>query len=130
MDLTASSGGETVQGHLAGVVACVAADATLREVAHKLMAIEAGALVVGSTDHVEGVISERDIVQAVGLGRDLDALRAGDVARTQQVWCSPSTSLNEVAAMMTAQGVRHLLVGEVGHLVGIVSARDVLAARH
>lgn len=128
MNETVSSGGDTVQGHLAGVVACVAANATMREVAHKLMAIEAGALVVGSTDHVDGVISECDVVQAVGLGRDLDALKAGDVARTDLVWCSPATSLSEVAAMMTAQGVRHVLVGEGGHLVGIVSARDVLAA--
>lgn len=117
-----------VQYHLSGVVATVSADASLREVARKLMAIEAGALVVGDAHQVDGMITERDVVRAVGLGRDLDAVRAGDVARTDLAWCSPSTSMADVAATMAAQGVRHLLVGERGRLVGIVSARDVLFA--
>ncbi|MEZ5266788.1 MAG: hypothetical protein R2755_34480 [Acidimicrobiales bacterium] len=46
-----------VQRYLAGVVATVSPDASLREVARKLMAIEAGALVVGTCEAVQGVIS-------------------------------------------------------------------------
>lgn len=117
-----------VQRYLAGVVACVSADASLREVARKLMAVEAGALVVGSSEQVDGVISERDVVRALGLGRDLDEVHAGDVARTDLVYCDPSTTMTELSALMTAQGVRHVLVGNPSRLVGIVSARDVLLA--
>jgi CBS domain-containing protein len=117
-----------VQTYLSGVVACVAEDATLREVARKLTAIEAGALVVGSTASVTGVVSERDIVEAAGLGDDLDTRTAVEVARTDLVWCPPATPMAEVAALMTAQRVRHVLIGERGRLVGIVSARDVVAA--
>ncbi|MCC6435158.1 MAG: CBS domain-containing protein [Acidimicrobiales bacterium] len=117
-----------VQRYLAGVVATVSADASVRDVARKLMAIEAGALVVGTAETVQGVISERDVVRALGLGRDLDALCAGDVARTDVIYCTPATTMGELSALMTDQGVRHVLVRDETRLVGIVSARDVLHA--
>ena len=117
----AMRGGDApVQRYLSGVVATVAAEATLREVARKLMAVESGALVVGSTDRVDGVVSERDVVRAIGLGRDLDGCRAADVARTDLVYCDPSTTMAEVGALMTAESVRHVLVGGPSRLVGIV----------
>lgn len=118
-----------VQSVLSGVVATVAVDASLREVARKLMAIEAGALVVGSTDAVHGVISERDIVRLLGLGRDLDAVRAGEAASRDVVYCSPTATLDELAELMSERGVRHVLVGGPQRLAGIVSVRDVLAAQ-
>jgi len=117
-----------VQRYLNGVVACVAGEASLREVARKLMAVESGALVVGSTDRVDGLISERDVVRALGLGRDLDDCRAAEVARTDLVYCDPATTMAEVGALMTSESVRHVLVGGPARLVGIVSARDVLLA--
>lgn len=117
-----------VQRYLTGVVACVSRDATLRDVARKLMAIEAGALVVGTTDEVAGVITERDVVRAIGLGRDIDELHAGDVARTDVVYCDATITMAELGSLMTRQGVRHVLVGNQSRLDGIVSARDVLAS--
>lgn len=128
---TANKGGmqAPVQRYLAGVVATVSPDASVREVARKLMAIEAGALVVGTAEAVQGVISERDVVRALGLGRDLDALCAGDVARTDVIYCTPATTMGELSGLMTDQGVRHVLVRDEARLVGIVSARDVLQAQ-
>ncbi len=114
-----------VQRYLAGVVATVSPDASLREVARKLMAIEAGALVVGTCEAVQGVISERDVVR----GRDLDQLNAADVTRTDVVYCTPATTMGSLSALMTDQGVRHVLVRDDQRLVGIVSARDVLTAQ-
>ena len=129
MTRAAMRGGDAaVQRYLNGVVACVAGEATLREVARKLMAVESGALVVGSSDRVEGMISERDVVRALGLGRDLDDCRASEVARAELVYCDPSTTMVEVGALMTTESVRHVLVGGPERLVGIVSARDVLLA--
>ena len=119
-----------VQRYLAGVVASVSPDATLREVCRKLMAVEVGALVVGSTDAVEGVISERDVVRAIGLGADLDTVRAAEVARAALLYCDPSTTMGAVSALMADRQVRHVLVGSPKRLVGIVSARDVLVARN
>ncbi len=119
-----------VQRYLAGVVASVSPGATLREVCRKLMAVEVGALVVGSTDAVEGVISERDVVRAIGLGADLDTVRAAEVARAALLYCDPSTTMGAVSALMADRQVRHVLVGSPKRLVGIVSARDVLVARN
>lgn len=118
----------TVQRYLSGVVACVSPDATLAEVARKLMAIEAGALIVGTVDDIAGMISERDVVRMLGLRHDVAEVRAGDVARTDLVWCAPSATPVEVGRVMAAQGVRHVLVGERGRLAGIISARDIIDA--
>ncbi len=120
----------TVQRYLSGVVACVSPDASLAEVARKLMAIEAGALIVGTTEDITGMISERDVVRILGLRRDVTEVTAGEVARADLVWCAPSASIAEVGRIMSAQGVRHVLVGERGRLAGIISMRDVVDAAY
>lgn len=107
-------------------VACIAADATLLEVARELTDRDVGALVVGDPGAVQGVVSERDVVRALAAGRDPGTTRAAEVAHTDLVWCDTSSTVAEVAAEMMERYVRHVLVQEGGRLVGVVSARDLL----
>lgn len=118
----------TVAVFMSGVVAHVAADATLAEVARKLAATEAGLLVVGAPDQLDGVISERDIVKAMATSQDVRGLRAGDLAHRDLVTCPPETSVGDAAALMLQHGLRHVLVQERGHVVGVLSARDLLVS--
>ena len=105
----------------------ISPSAQLREVAEKLAAVEVGALVVGTIDDVSGIVSERDVTRALGLGEDPLAANADDIASTNLVWCDADTTVAEAARVMSERGVRHLLVGD-GDLEGIVSARDLLTA--
>jgi CBS domain-containing protein len=111
-------------------VARIHPQARLFEVAQKLAAVEAGALAVGSTDAVIGVVSERDVTRAYGRSDDPDEIAAGDIASTGLLWCRPDDTAADAARSMCDHGVRHLLVGDAdsGHLEGIVSARDLLEA--
>ncbi|MEZ5266787.1 MAG: CBS domain-containing protein [Acidimicrobiales bacterium] len=51
------------------------------------------------------------------------------MTRTDVVYCTPATTMGSLSALMTDQGVRHVLVRDDQRLVGIVSARDVLTAQ-
>lgn len=109
-------------------VACVAADATLHEVADALVAGDVGALVVGEPDRVEGVVSERDVVRALANRRDPSATVAADLANTDVIWTDAAAHAGDVAALMMDKYVRHVLVRDQDRLAGIVSARDLLGA--
>lgn len=103
--------------------------ASLQELALKLSAVGAGALAVGTTETISGIVSERDLTRGYGQATDADQLRVVDIASTQTLWCRPETAANDAARLMCQHGVRHLLVGDGSDdLEGIVSARDLLEA--
>jgi CBS domain-containing protein len=110
------------------LAATIAPDASLRSVAEELVADEIGFLVVGTVDDVRGVVSERDVVRALSRGLSTDTTLVGEIASTRLVWCDASATVEEVAALMMEEYVRHVLVEENGHLLGVVSARDLLGA--
>lgn len=118
-----------VQELMTRAVARIAPDARLREVAQKLVAVEAGALAVGTTEAVTGIVSERDITRAFARHDHPSEVRAIDVASDGIIWCEPTTTAADAAHAMSERGVRHLLVGGAdGDVAGIVSARDLLDA--
>jgi CBS domain-containing protein len=119
----------TVSSVMTRTIARITPAATLLEVARKLAAVEVGALVVGTVDHAEAIISERDVTNAIGRGGDPSELRAADMANDALLWCDPDASIDEATRIMADNAVRHLLVrGGEGEPAGIVSARDLLYA--
>jgi CBS domain-containing protein len=90
-----------------------------------------GALVVSSDgEQVEGVISERDIVRALGrAGVVLLSMRVGEIMSRDVPVCSPQDTITHVMAEMTRTRHRHLPVVEDGKLRGIVSIGDVVKNR-
>jgi CBS domain-containing protein len=127
--VTRAAGGRAGIGLFTGdVVATIAGDASIRQVAEELVADEVGLLVVGSVDHVDGVVSERDVVRAIALGMNPETTPVSELATTRLVWCDATATVDEVAEQMMEQYVRHVLVEEDGRLVGVVSARDLLGA--
>jgi CBS domain-containing protein len=107
-------------------VVFVAPEATLFDVADTLAANEIGAVAVGDGKRPVGVVSERDVVHALAARRAVDVTTAIDIANPSLVWCDASATIREVASEMMDRYVRHVLVESDGHLVGIVSARDLL----
>lgn len=114
--------------YAADTVITMPADATLLEVAAELAGDQIGLVVLGGGNHVEGVLSERDLVRAVAEARDPARTTARDVASTAIVWCDASATVHEVAEKMMEKYVRHVLLEDEGRLVGVVSARDLLGA--
>jgi len=80
--------------------------------------------------HIDGIISERDIV--LGLAHDgIKFLRktTGQVMTKSVLTCSPSDKIVAVMAVMTRRRVRHLPVVEDDRICGIISIGDVLKNR-
>lgn len=104
-------------------------ETALLEVAQKLAAKKIGAVVVvGENGSVVGIISERDIVRALGNRGDA-ALHApvAEFMTRNVVSCTDYSLVDELMEMMTRGRFRHLPVLEDdGALVGIISIGDVV----
>ena len=100
---------------------------TLRDAAEVMCRRNVGAAVVLDPDAPgPSVITERDILQAVGCGEDPDRELVGDHVSSHLTLASPDWSLERAAATMVRGRFRHLVVYEHGELVGILSMRDIM----
>ncbi len=104
-----------------------APDDTLAEAAAKMRQQQTGSLLVMEGDRLAGIVTERDVLKAVGEGRDPKALALRDVMTKDVVTISPDTSIRDAARLMFDHWFRHLPVcsGE-GKVQGMISLRDLL----
>ena len=110
-----------------GDIFMIAPDATVFE-ALKLMAQHnTGALLVMSSDTVDGIISERDCVRKVELDdKTVRDTRVSDVMTSKVISIDADEPLEECMALMLEKSIRHLPVYDGTKLLGLVSVRDVL----
>ncbi|HEV3283217.1 MAG TPA: CBS domain-containing protein [Solirubrobacteraceae bacterium] len=100
---------------------------TLRDVARLMSERKVGAAVVMDPDSGgPSIITERDILLAVGSGQEPDVELVGDHLTRDVVYAAPDWSLEDAAAAMVRGGFRHLIVLEGGEAVGILSVRDIV----
>ena len=100
---------------------------TLRDAAEAMCRRNVGAAVVLDPDAPgPGVITERDILLAVGAGEDPDRELVADHLSTNLTFASPVWSLERAAAAMVRGRFRHLVVVNGGELAGILSMRDIV----
>jgi len=102
----------------------IGADGPLREAARRMADDDISALVV--TTGGGCIVTQSDIVGAVAAGRDLDDTVVRDVMTENVETVTPDLMMEEVAAMMTMYGVKHLPVVDDDY-VGMVSSTDVAA---
>jgi CBS domain-containing protein len=106
-------------------------DATIERAVGVLHQRGIGALVVSDDgENVAGILSERDIVEALGRhGTELLAVSVAEVMTCPVVTCEPEDSVAELMAEMTSRRIRHFPVVEDGRLIGIVSIGDLVKNR-
>jgi CBS domain-containing protein len=112
-------------------VATVSPEITLQEAAKILSEKRIGALVITSVGaKIAGIISERDIVRAVGDHGEAALNQPVKEYMTKSVvTCSDDDTMNVLMTRMTAGRFRHLPVVEGGQLSGIISIGDVVKFR-
>ncbi|WP_089174845.1 CBS domain-containing protein [Bosea sp. AS-1] len=104
---------------------------TLAEAVRVLSERRIGALVVmGADGALVGILSERDIIRALGAegGGALESA-VSRVMTAKVVTCRPQTSVDELMEIMTTGRFRHVPVVENGRVTGIVSIGDVVKHR-
>jgi CBS domain-containing protein len=112
-------------------VATIQPGARIAEAVRMLKIKSIGAIVVSEDGkHVDGILSERDIVHALadGGGPVLERPVSG-LMTAQVVTCSPEDRIEDLMALMTQRRIRHLPVLRDGELYGIVSIGDVVKNR-
>lgn len=117
--------------HKGYAVVTVDPRATIAEVTEVLSERRLGAvLVMDQSEHLLGIVSERDIVHSLGQhgARTLEMTAEQLMTRNLRT-ATPATSVGEAMEIMTAGRFRHLPVVEHGALIGLVSIGDVVKAR-
>lgn len=111
-------------------VVLVAATATVREAATTMAEHDIGAVLVGTEERLEGILTDRDIIFRVVVdGRDPGRVRAGEVRSPTLHACGPDDSVEAALDQMAERQVRRLPVLDgAGRLVGIVTRRDLARA--
>jgi CBS domain-containing protein len=116
-----------VQDGMSNLVLTVGPGHTLREAARQMAERNVGAAVVMDPDSAgPGIITERDILQSVAAGQDMDSELVGDHLTDDAILASPEWSLERAAEAMLEGGFRHLLVMDGGDLTGVLSMRDIV----
>ena len=123
------------------VVHTIGSQATLEDVAQKLVHHNCGSLVVcegAPRDSAEpivgrmlGIVTERDILKACAAHQaPLSSLSVADAMTRDVLTGSPNDSVEQTMGLMTKMRIRHLPVVEDGQLVGLVSIGDVVKSQY
>jgi CBS domain-containing protein len=100
---------------------------TIRQVAQAMRQRHVGAAVVNDPDaNGPGILTERDVLEAVASGQDLDKELAADHLTPDAVVGMPDWDLDKAAATMVAGGFRHLVICDGSEVVGVLSVRDIV----
>lgn len=88
-----------------------------------------GSAVVMQGPFVAGILTERDVLRAAASGEDLSVSMVSAWMTPDPHSASPDTSVEDAAQIMLLNGFRHLPVVEGRMVCGVVSLRDLFAAR-
>jgi CBS domain-containing protein len=112
---------------MSAIVLSIGPSHTVREAAAAMSSRHVGAAVVLDPDAPgPGMITERDILRAVGAGLDPDRELVSDHLSMNLTFASPDWSLEQAAETMVRGRFRHLVVVDGSELVGILSMRDIV----
>lgn len=108
----------------------VAPDAKLSAAVKLLSERRIGAVLVMSGNHMDGILSERDIVRVIG-ERGAAALdeTVASVMTRKVIHCKPSDTVAAIMEKMTSGKFRHLPVLDGDRIVGLISIGDIVKSR-
>jgi CBS domain-containing protein len=116
-----------VREGMSSVILAVGPGHTLRDAAAKMTEKGTGAaLVFDESSPAPRIITERDVLNAVGSGEDPDKAMVADHMSDSVISAPPDWSLERAAEEMVKLGIRHLVVVDSGELVGVLSMRDIV----
>lgn len=105
-------------------VKTVDTDTTVDEVARVFAEEGVGSLIIGD-DPIEGIITEYDVVKAIGQGLDSKETSVEDVMSEPVVTIRPTETVETAGNRMGKNGVKKLPVTEEGVPIGIVTTTDL-----
>lgn len=94
-----------------------------------MVAAGVGSAMVMQGSFLAGILTERDVLRAAASGQDLSTSSVADWMTPDPQSASPDASPEEAAQIMLLHGFRHLPIVDGKQVCGVVSLRDLFAAR-
>jgi CBS domain-containing protein len=108
-------------------VLVVGPEHTIRQAAQLMAARRIGSAVVIDPDSEGvGIMTERDVLNAIGTGLDPDVERTANHITWEVVYAGPDWTVEEAAVAMARGGFRHLVVMDGDEVLGVISVRDIM----
>jgi CBS domain-containing protein len=104
-------------------------EASVSAAAAGMVKASVGSAVGMQGSFLAGILTERDVLRAAASGEDLSVATVAEWMTADPQSASPDTSVAEAAQIMLLNGFRHLPVVEGRAVCGVVSLRDLFAAR-
>jgi len=116
-----------VRDAMSTVAVEVGPDHTLRQAAQLMAARRVGSAIICDPDgEGVGIITERDVLNALGSGLDADTEKVVDHLTWDVVYAGPNWTLEDAASAMVRGGFRHLVVMDGDDVLGVISVRDIV----
>jgi CBS domain-containing protein len=104
-------------------------ETTVAGAAAAMVKARVGSAIVMQASFLAGILTEHDVLRAAASGKDLSGSKVSDWMTPDPQSVSPDTPVEEAAQIMLLHGFRHLPVVERREVRGVVSLRDLFAAR-
>ena len=108
-------------------VVAVSPGDTVTEAIRQMVVRNIGAVVVCEGSELVGIFTERDVLH-LAVEPGFESRRVGDVMTKRPLAVQPDDDILAVAGLMRDRRIRHVPVVEDGRVLGIASARDLMAA--
>jgi CBS domain-containing protein len=104
-------------------------DEPVAEAAAAMVRQRVGSALIMQGHFLAGILTERDVLRAAASGSDLATSPVSAWMTKDPEQASPDTTIEDAAQLMLLNGFRHLPVVEGRTVCGMVSLRDLAAAR-
>lgn len=119
---------ELVKDYMKTNVISVDKNTKLKDIARIMTEKNIGSVIVVENDKPIGIITERDIVKAIGKGKDIEVL-AKDIMTSSLITIREDAPISGALSLMRLNNIRHLpVIDDSGKLCGIISIRDIARA--
>jgi len=101
-------------------------DVTIREATKVMNKFRIGSLVVLKEEKIAGILTERNVLEAVAGGKDADTTAIEDIMTKKVITIDPDESVEAAVDLMTQHKIKKLPVVENNKLKGIITASDIV----
>ena len=104
-------------------------DESVADAAEAMVRQRVGSALIMQGSFLAGILTERDVLRAAASGNDLTNSPVSAWMTKDPEQASPDTTIEDALQLMLLHGFRHLPVMEGREVHGVVSLRDLAAAR-
>ena len=119
----------TVRDLMTTRMVTISPDEPVADAAAAMVRQRVGSALIIQGRFLAGILTERDVLRAAASGSDLTISPVSAWMTKDPEQASPDTTVEEAAQLMLLHGFRHLPVLEGREVCGVVSLRDLAAAR-